>query len=190
MAAPSIQLSFDLSPVEAIEYFEKKGYTPTWDWRELWQEAHHRAFTVAKVINLDLLSDVRDEVDRAIREGASYSEFEKNLLPSLKKHGWLPVDQKGWPTAESAEIEGPEGKRAKVGPWRLRTIYHTNLKVATQVGRFRQMTDPDVLAQRPFWQYLSVIDARTTPACRRRDGEVHRADDPWWNVNWPPNHWL
>jgi len=179
-----------LPPGEALAYVERKGYRPSWDWFELQKEAHHRAFTVAKAINLDLLSDLRDEVEHSVRDGISYGEFERALLPSLKRHGWLPYDQHGWPTAASAEVVDPQtGVVARVGPWRLRRIYDTNLTVATQVGRFRAQTRPEVLQSHPYWQYASKLDLVTTQACRRRHGEIHRADDPWWDTNYPPNHW-
>lgn len=180
----------DRLPSDAADrYFRAKGFQITWSWRELWQAAHARAFTVAKVLDLELLRDLHAEVERAIRDGLSYSEFERALLPALKRHGWLPHDSEGWPTQERATIRGPKGQQARVGPWRLRTIYDTNLTVATQVGRWKAMTRPEILAARPYWRYVSILDARTTPACRARHGEIRRADDPWWQTNYPPNHW-
>jgi uncharacterized protein with gpF-like domain len=38
-----------LKPEKAIEYFKAKGFAFSWDWQKIWQEAHARAFTVAKV---------------------------------------------------------------------------------------------------------------------------------------------
>ncbi|MGK3503292.1 hypothetical protein ACSLO3_27735, partial [Escherichia coli] len=43
--------------LRAINYLKSKGYQITWDWEEMWQEAHARAFTVAKVTRLDILED-------------------------------------------------------------------------------------------------------------------------------------
>lgn len=178
-----------LPPGEADAYFRRKGIRIAWDSTALSAEAHARAFTVARVMSVDLLNDLRLEVERAIRDGVSYSEFERNLIPTLQRHGWLPHDADGWPTAESAEIVGPGGEIRRVGPWRLRKIYDTNLTVATQAGRFREQTQPAVLAALPYWQYALGGAEHHTPACLRRQGEIHRADDAWWSTNYPPNHW-
>jgi hypothetical protein len=35
----------------------------------------------------------------------------------------------------------------------------------------------------------ALIDNRTTNRCRERDGLVVPIDDPFWNRNYPPNHW-
>lgn len=183
-----IQISA-LPPGEADAYFRRKGIRITWDSTALSAEAHARAFTAARVLSVDMLNDLRVEVERAIRDGISYSEFERALIPTLQRHGWLPSDAAGWPTSESAEIVGPGGEIRRVGPWRLRIIYDTNLTVATQVGRFREQTQPDVLAALPYWQYALGGAEHHTQACLRRKGEIHRADDPWWSSNYPPNHW-
>lgn len=37
---------FKLAPAAAIKYFRRKGQTFTWDWYELWQDAHKKTFTV------------------------------------------------------------------------------------------------------------------------------------------------
>ncbi|EDS5133801.1 phage head morphogenesis protein, partial [Salmonella enterica subsp. enterica serovar Minnesota] len=45
---------FGLPPERAIAYLKNKGYRITWDWEEMWQEAHAQAFTVAKLTRLDI----------------------------------------------------------------------------------------------------------------------------------------
>lgn len=57
-----------LPPKRAINYLKSKGYSFTWDWEEMWQDAHARAFTVAKVTRLDILEDIRNRLQQALDE--------------------------------------------------------------------------------------------------------------------------
>ena len=61
MSVTTAELAYcmTLPPKRAINYLKSKGYQITWDWEEMWQEAHARAFTVAKVTRLDILEDIR-----------------------------------------------------------------------------------------------------------------------------------
>ncbi|MGE8685126.1 MAG: phage head morphogenesis protein, partial [Acinetobacter sp.] len=52
---PELNALFDRPPAEAIEYLESKGHKIGWDWHQTLDDAHSRAFTVAKVAKLDLL---------------------------------------------------------------------------------------------------------------------------------------
>jgi hypothetical protein len=47
----------------------------------------------------------------------------------------------------------------------------------------------EAAADLPYWQYIAVMDGRTTDTCRDMHGRVFRADDPIWNSLYPPNHW-
>jgi hypothetical protein len=38
-------------------------------------------------------------------------------------------------------------------------------------------------------EYIGIDDDRQTEICQVRSGVILNADDPWWNNNWPPNHW-
>ncbi|HAJ5426644.1 TPA: phage head morphogenesis protein, partial [Escherichia coli] len=51
MSVTTAELAYcmTLPPKRAVSYLKSKGYQITWDWEEMWQEAHARAFTVAKV---------------------------------------------------------------------------------------------------------------------------------------------
>ncbi|MEJ5227209.1 phage minor head protein [Thermodesulfovibrio sp.] len=168
-----------LPPKKAIEYFKSKGYTFSWDWWELWQEAHTKAFTVAKVMRMDILQDIREMVQKALDEGITFQEFKKELEPKLRAKGWwgrkLIIDETG---AQEVQLGSP---------WRLKTIYHVNMQTSYMAGRYTaQMENVD---NRPYWQYVAVMDSRTRPAHRALHGKVFRYDDPFWNSFYPPNGW-
>ena len=172
-----LSFAFELPPEAAMKYFRSKGYTLSWDWRDTLGEAHARAFTVAHVARTDVLQDIRGAVDQAIAQGQTFREFRKNLEPTLKKKGWwgrkMVVNKKG--VAESV-LEG--------SPHRLRTIYHTNMKSAYNAGReeFFQKNK----ANRPYGQFVAVMDPKTRSSHRRLHGKVFPLDDPFWDSFTPP----
>jgi SPP1 gp7 family putative phage head morphogenesis protein len=166
-----------LPPEEAIAYLQQKGYRFSWRWHEMWQEAHARAFTVAKAMRLDLLQDIRGELERALMKGTTFEEFKRNLTPILQQKGW-------WGR------QVVDGESVQLGsPRRLATIFNVNVQTAYSVGHYRHMTDPDVLDARPYWRYVAVNDSRTRPAHRRWHNTVLRHDHPWWDTHYPPCGW-
>ncbi|MEE9209535.1 MAG: hypothetical protein V3U23_03705 [Kiloniellales bacterium] len=58
-----------LPPAEAVRFFRGKGFVIGFDWRDVWQDEHARAFTVAKTMRLDILRGIREAVDKTIAAG-------------------------------------------------------------------------------------------------------------------------
>lgn len=176
---PDLKFLIGLEPKEAVAYLESKGFSVTWNWEEQVGYAHNRAFTVAKAMTLDILQTVRDGVSKALAEGQSERTFKQNLEPLLKQKGW-------W---GRQTVEGPDGaEEVTLGsPYRLKTIYQQNMQSAMMAGRqkdFLQNTD-----NRPYWQYVSMLDTVVRPSHRRLNERVFRYDDPFWDHFWPPIDW-
>jgi SPP1 gp7 family putative phage head morphogenesis protein len=182
MSGPSILLdAFQQKPAAAIDYFRRKGYRFSWNWFDTWKDAHAKAFTVAKVMKLDLLKDIRAMVDKALDSGMTLAQFKKELTPQLKAKGW-------WGKKPIVNKETGEVTEVQLGsPRRLKTIYETNLQTAYMAGRYKGQMD--AAADLPYLQYIAVMDGRTTDTCRDMNGKVFRADDPIWDELYPPNHW-
>lgn len=172
---------FDLPFDEALEYWAKKGLKLNpGNWRKIWQEANHRAFTVAHVSAIDVLEDIKKEVNNAIENGIGFDVFQETLEKKLREKGWLK------PKGEKAWIVMPDGSRRKrLTGWRLETIFRTNLQSAYQVGRYEQMQE--VRDMRPYWQYHAILDANTRPTHAAQDGKIYKADDPYWDEWYPPS---
>lgn len=176
--AVNLGYAFGLKPEKAIEYFESKGYKITWDWREQWQEAHTRAFTVAGVTKIDVLQDIRGALTDALNNGSTLAEFEKQLTPILQRKGW-------W--GKQAQVDKETGEMFGKGltPYRLKTIYQANMQSAYMAGRHQSMLEN--VESRPLWEYVAILDSRTRPSHRALDGKVFRYDDPFWDAFYPPN---
>lgn len=158
-----------LRPELALAYFRQKGYAVTEHWLDLAPEQHARAFTVARVTALEILQDIRELLDEALREGRTQRWFRQELVEALQRAGWLP-------RAEEIGL---------LMPWRVATIFRTNLQTAYMAGRYLQQLE--MARERPYWQYVAVLDDRTRPAHRALHGLVFRADDPFWQTHYPPN---
>ncbi len=171
---------FKLPPALAIKYFTSKKNKLSWDWYEVWQNAHKKAFTVAKVAREDILKDIRSSLDKALVEGKTFHEFQKELKPILQKKGWwgeqFVVDSKG--NAEKVQLGSM---------YRLKTIYRVNMQTSYQAGRYE--TQLDNAEDRPYWQYVAVMDSSTRPEHAELNELVFRYDDPFWSSFYPPNGW-
>jgi SPP1 gp7 family putative phage head morphogenesis protein len=176
-----IGVNFDQPFLEQLEFFRSKGYTLSPEsWRDVWQEAHARAFTVARVTEADILVDIREALDRAQETGQTLTAFKAGIRETLEKKGWFA------PTGERAIIKLPDGTtRKRLKAWRLDTIFSTNLDSAYHSGRFKQQEE--VKDFFPYRQYLTAEDPAVRPAHRAMHGKVFKTDDPIWKTWYPPN---
>jgi hypothetical protein len=170
-------------PKEAVEYFRRKGFADElhrFDWRDLWQDEHARAFTVAKAMTLDILTDIRTMVDKAIADGIAFEDFRENLEPILRAKGW-------WGRAEMVDPLTGAPRDVQLGSFRrLEIIYDTNLRTSYSAGAWMQAQ-----AAKELQPYLRYTDPDPNPRPQHLDwsGTILRADDPWWATHWPPNGW-
>jgi SPP1 gp7 family putative phage head morphogenesis protein len=171
---------FKLSPALAIKYFKSKKNQSSWDWYEIWQDAHRKTFTVAKAMREDILSDIRSAVEKALSEGQTFQSFQKELKPLLQKKGW-------WSEVITVDKDGIAEKAQLGSIHRLKTIYSVNMQTAYMAGRYKtQIENTD---NRPYWEYIAVLDERTRPEHAELNGLIFRYDDPFWASFYPPNGW-
>ena len=69
----------------------------------------------------------------------------------------------------------------------LQTVFRTNVLGAYGAGRFRQLTDPVVVAARPWIQYRSADDNRVRASHQALNGLIFRNSDKRWYEIAPPN---
>lgn len=187
MPAPDLQFLTNLKPADAIEYLRSKGYRISWNWRDTWQEAHAKAFTVAKAMKLDILNDIRESVTTAIDEGQTLEQFRQRLEPTLKSKGW-------WGKVRAKDVPGydpeksPPDKIVQLGsPYRLKTIYRANLQTAYMAGKYKRYIDN--ADDRPYWRFIATQDSRARRSHAALHDKVFRYDDPFWDTHYPPLDW-
>lgn len=160
----------------AIAYFRSKGYVLTWSWRDMAEEAHALAFTVAKSAGFDVLGDIKGALETALAEGQTFRTFANDeLVNTLRRKGW-------W----GRRFDPETGEAVQLGSYRrLKTIFTTNIRTARAAARYQAMKAN--ARARPYWMYDAVNDSRTRPSHAALDNLVFRHDDPFWQTHFPPN---
>ena len=162
MAAPSASPErFD----EDVRWFRARIPMTDPEWRVLEYRARRKAFWVAGVAQLDVVVDVWEAIDRALVQGTTYNEFREQVIERLTR-AWGGIEP----------------------PGRVEVIFRTNVQLAYQAGRWRQLRSPAVLTSHPYWMFDAVLDVRTSEICRARHGVTLPANHQWWRSNYPPLH--
>lgn len=68
----------------------------------------------------------------------------------------------------------------------LETVFRTNVQTAYGAGRFQQLTEPAVIALRPWVQYRTAGDNRVRENHRALDGVIFDASSSEWHAIAPP----
>lgn len=178
MNETDIQAIFNMTPEAAIAYLKQKNVVVSWDWQDMLDDAHVSAFTIAKSAGMDVANDIYQAVVKATASGQTFKDFERELTPVLQAKGW-------WGKQDVLNPDTGEMQTATLGtPYRLKTIYLTNLQSAYMAGRYAEM----IAAKdtHPYWQYVAINDKRTRETHRKLHGRVYSADDAVWGSLYPP----
>ena len=173
-----MKFSFFDEPTAVYEYFKSKKPQAHFDYDEIVHDAHKKAFTVAKMMNLDLLKDTQASLAKAFKEGVGFDEWKNSVKPMLAKKGWLGnIKVKDPKTGEEKEIY--------VGNRRLRNIFNTNMRTAYAKARYESQME----SLGEYFRYTAVLDSRTREAHRKLHGKTLPKTDKFWDTNYPPNGW-
>lgn len=156
-----------LPPLEAIEFFRTKVPLPSKTIERLVRMARARGMAVRE----GLTQQVRDAMDQiltdALREGRGLQWFRDNLGDLLAREGLDPAN-----------------------PFRVETIFRTNLTTAYTAGRIAQVEDDPAVAEVfQWWQFDATLDGVTTDVCRKMHGKVFRRDNPKFQKYATPLHY-
>lgn len=177
----SLSFSFNMEPVKAVEFFKDKGLTTKFDYRDLIGKEHDTAFTVAKMMDNDLLATVKVLLDQSIKTGTSFEAFTENLLPDLVKKGW-------WGKAYVKDPLTGKVIKAQLGSMhRLETIFRTNMQSAYSAGKWESIVQQ--ADEAPYLMYDAVDDNRTRADHAQYDGKVFEVNSSFWDTHYPPNGW-
>ena len=142
---------------EAIRAFTSRKVLTRRAFDRLVGAAKRQAFTVAGLQRKAMVSLAHDELAKAIEAGDDLRTFSKALNARFESAGWKTLN-----------------------PSHLETVFRNGVMNGYSDGRRAQMTQPAVLAARPYWQVLGVDDDRTRAPHKKAHGKVLAASDPFW----------
>jgi len=152
-----------LSFEEAEKLFLMRVPMTKEEWEELEAKLRFRAFTVARLTELDAINAIREKLIKVLQEGKTLRQF--------------------WEEGGKDELLKRAGFH-RSNPWYWETVFRTNIQTAYNAGRAYQFRK----VKPAYLEFVGITDARQTRICRARSGVIRPADDPWWSSNWPPLH--
>lgn len=165
-------------PTEALAFFKAKKLHPAFDYRDVWAEEHAVSFTVAKMMQMDLLQATRDSLAAALKEGTPFAQWKKQLMPTLAQAGWVGRQEMTDPVT---------GEKKMVGlatPRRLATIYDVNMRSARAAGQWERVQRTQESLPYLLWQLGPSKVHREQHV--DWNGTLLPADDPFWKQHTPP----
>jgi hypothetical protein len=151
---------------EAVDYHRtRSGVSPS-AFYAMSDEAKRRAFTISGGLREGAIGEAHALLTRALEENMTREDFTTLLGDILARQDGV-----------------------LLSPQRMELIWQNAYALAYSAGRYRQLSDPDLIRLRPLRQYpVEPRDGSTTPVCRALGGLVWRAGDPIEKRIWPPNH--
>lgn len=163
----------------ALEHLQSKTLLPGFSHWDVWLDQHAYAFTVAKMMDEDMLSTVKNALTDAIANGTDFRDFKARLQPYLMAQGWWGVQVMDDP------LDG-KPKAVELGSTRrLKTIFETNLATAHAAGQWARIeTDAAAL---PYLRYNPSAAGNKRDSHKRYYGLVLPVQHPIWQQIFPPN---
>ena len=169
-------MSDNFIPKEALDYIKNKNLKVGFSYKDVWNEEHATAFTVAKAMQIDVLSDLKKAVEKAIEDGQSFETFKENIKPTLQQKGW-------WGKKKMTDPLTGEVIDAQLGSdRRLKVIFNTNARNAYQKGKYDRGMESDL---HPYFIYRIGSSAHHRPEHVSWDGLILPKNDPWWDAHYP-----
>lgn len=148
----------------AVEFLKKKKSVSKEEFLKMDEASRAKAFMVSGYTKAEVLDSFLQALTEAVELGSTKEEFQKKMNAFLEENGY-------------------EG----VNPFKADVIFRTNLQTAYNAGHYKSMTDDTAIKLRPFWQYRTAADGNVREEHAQMHGKVYRADDPIWDVWYPPN---
>lgn len=146
----------------AAEFLSSKEAVSMDVYKKLEKKSKDRAFSVARYTSAEILNQFLRELVDAVEDGTTYETFLENMQTFLERNGY-----------------------AAVNPWHANVIFETNVQSSYNAGHYETMQKAK--KYRPYWQYKTAGDGNVRETHAAMEGRVYAADDPIWNVWFPPN---
>ena len=163
----------------AFEHFKAKKILPGFSHYDVWLYQHGLAFTVAKMMDADMLAEVKDAIESAQQNGTAFADFKKRLKPYLMAKGW-------WGEQVMTDPLDGEPKLVQLGSTRrLKTIFNTNMQTAFAAGQWQRIQANKKAL--PYLRYNHSAAGHPRDSHKRYYGLVLPVDHDIWKVIFPPN---
>jgi uncharacterized protein with gpF-like domain len=172
-----VRFNFNLAPKEALEYLKAKGFKISFHHNEMLKEAHDKSFTVAKMMQQDLLEDVLNSLDDALKDGKHFDDFKKDIQPTLQKKGW-------WGKRDIVDPKTGEVKTINIGSSRLTHIFKTNMRISYAKARYKEQMK---LQKSTYLRYVSELLSTSRESHKAIHNTVLPREHPFWDTNTPLN---
>ena len=153
---------------EAIDYFRSKTNLTPQQFQRLSEAARAKAFSIAAGASDQIRSSINDLIDQALSDGMTLREFQAQAESVLDSAGLSPRT-----------------------PWYWETVYRTNLGNSYEIGRWKQITDPDVTEAFPYLRYVHADPSGPSPPNRAthqaQHGKTYPIGDRYWDDWYPKN---
>ena len=165
-------------PHEAIEYITSKGLATSYNWAEIYAQEHASKFTVAKIMELDVLDSIHQSVIDAVADGQTFHTFKKGMLEKLGEDGWGSYAQKDEVTGEDL---------TRLSDKRLKKVYQVNKTQSYHTGSWHRFEANK--ATHPYLRYRLGSSLKHRPEHKSFENLVLPVDDPFWQTHMPMNGW-
>lgn len=139
-----------------------------------------KSFTIAGKLSDDAIATIKTILLNGVKNTKSVKEVKDEIIDRFAKDGMISREDVLDYFGEATDYSNPEA--------RLETIIRTNTFEAINEGRYAYFTDPALKGFVEALEYSAIMDDRTTEICSSLDGHIHPADDEFWSVYTPPNH--
>ncbi len=168
-------------PKQVLNYLIKKKLQPSFNYQEVWKEEHGHAFTVAKMLEADLLMETKALLVESLAHGKTFTDFQRELRPRLIERGWWGVQERINPNTGQKELVQLGSNQ------RLKTIYYTNMRTARAAGQWQRIERNK--QSHPYLIYELGSAREHRPEHISWHGLVLPVEDKFWNTHYPPNGW-
>jgi SPP1 gp7 family putative phage head morphogenesis protein len=155
----SLGLAIKAKPDTAISMLKKRGENiiPTDKFDSITNDAHQKAFTVAKVMKADALQRIYDLLESGLKEGKAFADIKNSLSGEL-----------------------PEGRIRTIVQTNYQTAYqkgrYNQQRLAAETGGLIYWQ----------WLHMNEGRTHERPEHHALHLKVFRYDDPFWTTNYPP----
>lgn len=178
MTKPAVHFT-SLLDRAAFEHLQSKTLLPSFSHYDVWLYEHAVGFTVAKMMDADLLADTKAALEHAMQSGEPYHQFVKKMKPYLMARGW-------WGEQVMTDPVDGVAKTVQLGSTRrLRVIFQTNMATAYAAGQWARVQEDK--REFPYLKYIASTAEQKRASHMAFYGRIWRVDDPIWQSIFPPN---